>query len=101
MSYLLVYIIGNYAANCFTEVLKEMKNNLIKVAKEIKAKDGSKARTIYNYYLVFENGTMLPITIRLYDLERATGDKKEMLEKVNFSNIQLLSAFADLKDDEK
>lgn len=68
--------------------------NLIKEVVSLKNKEG-KAKSFTNYYLEFENGYKLPITCRMYDTSKLNEDKREILEKVNFSNSQMINAFAD------
>lgn len=77
-----------------------MKCNLVKEKKSYEVK--GKTKVVYNYFVITENGIRIPISCRYYDTEKADSSKKEMLERLNFSNAQMLYAFADLVvDDEK
>lgn len=69
--------------------------NLVKEVVTIDGDKGQKAKKYVNYFLIFQNGYKLPINVRLYDTDKVTGDKEELLKKVNFSNSQIISAFAD------
>lgn len=70
-----------------------MKCNLVKKSVTYEVK-GEK-HTGYNYYLIFDNGTIIPVECKYYPVSDKSKDK-ERLQKFNSANFTKFSTLADL-----
>ena len=76
-------------------IVEIMKCNLVKKI----VKSGEKSFT--NYYLVFENGNVLPVVCKSYTTKATDKKEIEKVEKFNTTNFIKFSTLADLLDDDE